>query len=363
MINVAIAGIGNCCSSLYQGLHFHSDSDSIINDLGISIKEIMVKAAYDVDCRKVGRPLSESIFAKPNCARVFCTELPKGPIVEKIEELDGVSTYMLNQPEDCGFRVSSEQKPINLVASLKDNNIDILINYLPVGSQKATEYLAECCLEVGVSLLNCIPVFIASDLEWNKRFYDKGIPIIGDDMKSHLGASILSQMYQELAHSRNLTVDYHQQINIGGNTDFNNMMVQERLSSKKISKENVIKSQDEIAGVETEKDAIFAGPSTYIPYLKDNKVAHLRLELTGFGGSKVEIDTKLSVQDSENSAGIVIDAIRYLKIAREMGLRGALKGPSAWTQKTPPVQLKSAEAVAECKRLVACEVPKHMLEV
>ncbi|KMW74589.1 Myo-inositol-1-phosphate synthase [Photorhabdus luminescens subsp. luminescens] len=361
MINVAIAGIGNCCSSLYQGIYFHLDSDPIINDLGISIKDINVKAAYDVDCRKVGLPISKAIFAKPNCARVFCTDLPEGPIVEKIEVFDGVSLYMSNQPEDRGFRVSSDQKPINLVSSLKENEIDILINYLPVGSQKATEYLAECCLESGVSLLNCIPVFIASDPEWDKKFYDKGIPIIGDDMKSHLGASILSQVYQELAHSRNLAVDYHQQINIGGNTDFNNMMVQDRLTSKKISKENVIRSQNEIAGVNVLEDSIFAGPSTYIPYLKDNKVAHIRLELTGFGGSKVEIDTKLSVQDSENSAGVVIDAIRYLKIARNMGLKGALKGPSAWTQKTPPVQLKIEEAISECQKLAAFEVPKHML--
>lgn len=365
MIKVAIVGVGNCCSALYQGLYYYHNNDTstklMSKDIGgYEIKDIEVVAAFDIDKRKVGRSLGEAIFQKPNCARKFYTDIPNGPIVKKMRVLDGVSDHMLSQPDDRGFIISNAPE-VNLAKELLDNDIDILINYLPVGSQIATEYLAETCLDTGVSLLNCIPVFIASEPSWNKRFFDAGIPIIGDDMKSLFGASILSQLYQELAFDRGLKVDYHQQINIGGNTDFNNMMVNSRLVSKKKSKENVITSQNEIRGVSVEKDSIFAGPSTYIPYLKDKKVAHFRLEFESFGGSLVTLDTKLEVQDSENSAGVVVDAIRYLKVARELGLRGALMGPSAWTQKTPPMQLSSEDAKAECRLLANRQVPKAMI--
>jgi myo-inositol-1-phosphate synthase len=238
-----------------------------------------------------------------------------------------------------------------VVQILKDSNADILLNYMPVGSQIATEFYAQACLGAGVAFLNCIPVFIASNPAWEQKFIDAGLPLIGDDMRSQVGASIMSQVLQELAFDRGAVVKYHQQINIGGNSDFLNMMSQERLASKKISKENVIRAQNDLRGIPVDDESLFAGPSTWIPYLKDNKVAHFRIELEGFGGAPIEIDAKLSVQDSENSAGVVIDAIRYLKVAREMGVVGALRGPSAWTQKTPPQQMQYADAKAECYAL------------
>lgn len=358
-IRVAVAGVGNCFSSLYQGLEYYKDHDEDEN--GGSIPGIMfsrignyhpadiqIVTAFDVDRRKVGRPVGEAIFAKPNCARVFCDDVPDGPVVQMGPVLDGVSEHMLNQPEKYGFRLSNEEA-VDIVRVLKETKADILLNYMPVGSQKATEFYAQACIDAGVAFLNCIPVFIASDPVWEQKFIDAGLPLIGDDMRSQVGASILSQVLQELAFDRGAEVDFHQQLNVGGNSDFNNMMVQSRLASKKKSKENVIRAQNDIRGIDFDEEALFAGPSTFIPYLKDNKVAYLNLRLRGFGDAPITIDAKLSVQDSENSAGVVIDAIRYLKVAREMGIVGALRGPSAWTQKTPPEQMQYADAKNECK--------------
>jgi myo-inositol-1-phosphate synthase len=358
-IRVAVVGVGNCFSSLYQGLEYYKDHDED-NIPGIMFSriggyhpaDIQIVAAFDVDRRKVGRPVGEAIFAKPNCARVFCDDVPDGPVVQMGPVMDGVSDYMQQQPEKYGFRVSNEE-PVNIVQILIDNKVDILLNYLPVGSQVATEFYAQCCLDSSVAFLNCIPVFIASDPAWEKKFIDAGLPLVGDDMRSQVGASILSQVLQELAFDRGAVVDFHQQLNIGGNTDFNNMMVQTRLASKKKSKENVIRAQNDLRGIPVDPEALFAGPSTFIPYLKDNKVAYLNLRLRGFGDAPITIDCKLSVQDSENSAGVVIDAIRYLKVAREMGIVGALRGPSAWTQKTPPQQMQYSDAKAECAAFAA----------
>lgn len=353
-IKVAVVGVGNCLSSLYQGLKYYKDHDED-NIPGIMFAriggyhpaDIKVVAAFDVDRRKVGHPLGEAIFAKPNCARVFCDDVPDGPIVQMGPVLDGVSEHMQTQPEKYGFRVSNEES-VDIVKALKESGAEILINYLPVGSQEATEFYAQCAIDAGISFLNCIPVFIASDPTWEKKFIDAGLPIVGDDMRSQVGASILSQVLQELAFDRGAIVDFHQQLNVGGNSDFNNMMVQSRLASKKKSKENVIRAQNDLRGIPVDSEALFAGPSTFIPYLKDNKVAYLNIRLRGFGDAPITIDTKLSVQDSENSAGVVIDAIRYLKVAKQMGIVGALRGPSAWTQKTPPQQMQYSDAKAEC---------------
>jgi myo-inositol-1-phosphate synthase len=232
----------------------------------------------------------------------------------------------------------------------------VLINYLPVGSQLATEFYAEICLELGISLVNCIPVFIASDEVWEQRFIDAGIPIIGDDMRSQFGASIVSQMLQELAFERGHHVKAHIQRNVGGNTDFLNMEDKNRLKSKKISKENVIRAQNDIRGISTADSFLHAGPSEYIAYYGDNKVANFRLELEGFMGAPVIFDAQLSVQDSPNSAGVVIDAIRYVYVARELGLVGALRGPSASTQKTPPEQMMFSDAIYECHALAKREL-------
>lgn len=367
-IRIAVAGIGNCFGSLYQGLEYYKDHDEDAD--GGSIPGIMfsriggyhpadidVVAAFDVDRRKVGRRVGEAIFAAPNCMRVFCEDVPDGPVVQMAPVLDGVSEHMLSQPEKYGFRLSNED-PVDVVAVLKESRADILVNYLPVGSQKATEFYAEACLQAGVAFLNCIPVFIASDPVWEKRFINAGLPIVGDDMRSQVGASILSQVLQELAFDRGAVVDFHQQLNVGGNSDFNNMMVQSRLSSKKKSKENVIRAQNDIRGIPVKEESLFAGPSTFIPYLKDNKVAYLNLRMRGFGDAEITIDAKLSVQDSENSAGVVIDAIRYLKVAKEMGVVGALRGPSSWTQKTPPEQLRYSDAKEECEAFAARDVDR-----
>jgi myo-inositol-1-phosphate synthase len=361
-IKIAVVGVGNCFSALYQGFAYYKQQHStelhglMFEDIGgYGPADIEVVAAFDVDKRKVGLPVGTAIFAKPNCARVFMPKVPAGPVVQMGPVLDGVSDYMLAQPEDQSFRLSSK-KPVDVVAAIQDSGADILVNYLPVGSQEATEFYAQAAIDAKVAFLNCIPVFIASDPKWEKKFVDAGLPIVGDDMRSEFGASIVSQVMQELAFDRGCVVDFHQQINIGGNTDFNNMMVQSRLASKKKSKENVIRAQNDIRGIPVAEDSLFAGPSTYIPYLKDNKVAYFNLRLRGFGDAPISVDIKLSVQDSENSAGVVIDAIRYLQVARELGVVGALRGPSAWTQKTPPLQMTYNEAKAACEALAKREL-------
>jgi len=364
-IKIAVVGVGNCFSALYQGFsyyrdHQHEDVPGLMfKDIGgYAPTDIEVVCAFDVDRRKVGIPVGRAIFAKPNCARIFMPIVPDGPKVLMGNILDGVSDYMLSQPEDESFRLSNA-KTVDVVKAIQDSGADILVNYLPVGSQKATEFYAQAAIDAGVAFLNCIPVFIASNPVWEKKFVDAGLPIVGDDMRSAFGASILSQVLQELAFDRGFAVDFHQQINIGGNTDFNNMMVQSRLSSKKESKENVIRAQNELRGIPVAKNSLFAGPSTYLPYLEDNKVAYFNLRLRGFGDAPVNIDIKLSVQDSENSAGVVIDAIRYLQVARELGVVGALRGPSAWTQKTPPQQMMYADAKAACEALALRKLPKQ----
>lgn len=356
-IKVAVIGVGNCASALYQGLSYYNNKTTtgLIRDQigGYTINNIKVVAAFDVDQRKVGKTMADAILEKPNCTPLFITreEMEDGPLVQMGNVLDGVADHMKYVPENEGFRVSSNES-VDVVKTLRDNKVDVLINYLPVGSQKATEFYANCSIAAKVPFMNCIPVFIASDPIWGERFKEAGIPIIGDDMKSQFGASIVSQMFQELAFARGHKVKCHIQRNVGGNTDFLNMVDKSRVESKKISKENVIKSQDDIRSIVS--DTFFhAGPSEYIRYLGDKKVANITIEMEGFMGSPVLVETKLEVIDSPNSAGIVIDAIRYLKVAHELGITGPLKGPSAFTQKSPPQQLKFSDAINECDRLSA----------
>ena len=357
-IKVAIVGVGNCASSIIQGMtHYKGFTGGkergglmMGNIGGYNVRDIEVVAAFDVDKRKVGKTLRQACFAKPNCTPIYERNIPDGPIVQMGPVLDGVPSLMKDYPDDEAFRVADD-KPVDVAQILVDRKVDILINYLPVGSQKATEWYVEQCLKVGVSLLNCIPVFIASNPKWEQRFIDAGIPLVGDDMKSQFGASILSQMLQELAFARGLNVNAHIQRNVGGNTDFLNMVDQSRLKYKKVSKENVIRSQHVIRGVDPEESFLHAGPSEYIRFYGDNKVANFRVEMEGFLGAPVILDAQLSVIDSPNSGGVVIDAVRYLKVAREMGIVGALRGPSAFTQKTPPQQLMFSETLYECEAL------------
>jgi len=362
-IRVAIVGVGNCASALVQGVAVAKAKDRVLEGVtykdigGYSAADIEFVGAFDVDKRKVGFTLGEAIFAPPNCCwnvAKSAKELQALPSckVLMVPVMDGVAEHMTKAPQEQGFCVS-DACPLTqneVVQLLVDSGVNVLINYLPVGSQKATEWWAEVCLNAGVAFCNCIPVFIASDPAWEKKFIERGLPLIGDDMRSQFGASVLSQMLQELAFDRGHIVKAHIQQNFGGNTDFLNMTDSSRLSSKKISKENVIRSQDSIRGVHSD-GFLYAGPSDYIHYYKDNKIAHFRLELEGFGGAPVTLDAKLSVQDSPNSAGVVIDAVRFLKVAMEMGIKGSLRGASAFTQKTPPQQLMFADAKKECDAL------------
>jgi myo-inositol-1-phosphate synthase len=357
-IKVAIVGVGNCASSIIQGMTYYKgytggkERDGLMmEDIGgYSVRDIEVVAAFDVDKRKVDKTLREACFSKPNCTPIYEKNIPDGPIVQMGPILDGVCSVMKDRPEDEAFR-PSDKNPVDVAQVLKDSETDILINYLPVGSQLATEFYAQTCIDVGIPFINCIPVFIASNPVWEQKFIDAELPLIGDDMKSQFGASILSQMLQELAFSRGHKVKAHIQRNVGGNTDFLNMTDMSRLKSKKISKENVIRSQHDIRGADPTESFLHAGPSEYIKYYGDNKVANFRVEMEGFMGAPVILDAQLSVIDSPNSAGVVIDAIRYLKVAHEMGVIGSLRGPSAFTQKTPPQQMMFSETLEECEAL------------
>lgn len=376
-INVAIIGAGNCAKSLVEGVQYYTENPNNVTGMmksdigGYKAENINFVAGFEIDERKVDQTLGTALKQRPNCAWDIVDEIKSTAPVYQAPVIDGYAGHMDNYPEANRFlvdenlrnttdgnRTSLSPRKIrewkdSIIEKLKQHDVEVLVNYLPVGSQKTTEFWAEICLETGISFVNCIPVFIASDPTWEKRFIDAGIPLIGDDMRSQFGASILSQMLQELAFERGHHVKAHIQRNVGGNTDFLNMEDSSRLASKKISKENVIRAQNEIRGISTEDSFLHAGPSEYIPFYGDNKVANFRLELEGFGGAPVTLDAQLSVQDSPNSAGVVIDAIRYVKVARELGVVGALRGPSAFTQKTPPDQMMFADAVYECTELAA----------
>lgn len=349
-IRVGIVGAGNCCSSLIQGLSYYSEEKpglTSFNLVGYTPNDIDIVGALDINANKIGKPLTEAIFEYPNCARVFQKTFREGlsPIVEQNRILDGLAETTKNV-----IPLEVQEPNDSVIANwIRNNNIEIVINYLPVGSQKATEDIAEACLETGASLLNCIPIFIVSKPEWEKRFREKNIPCVGDDMKSQFGASILSQVLQECAYDRGMDVKVHTQVNHGGNMDFLNMKDTTRLTTKKISKENVIKSQLKLRGIDVDSCSIFAGPAVYLENLKDTKVAYLDISMRGFGDAEVTLNCRLEVQDSENSAGVVIDAIRYLKAARDMGMGGALDFTCSLTQKTPPVDLTFESSLKKAK--------------
>lgn len=350
-IRIAIAGIGNCASSLIQGAEYYKSLGDMHPDRSLGLmhynlggyrpKDIRFVAAFDIDQRKVGRPLKEAVFAKPNCTKIFYKNLPDYPVkVEMGEVLDGVSPHMEDYPEERRFIVA-RKKPCDVVKVLKQSGADILLSYLPVGSEKATAFYTEACLKTGVSLINCVPVFIASDKSWAKRFEEKHIPIIGDDIKSQVGATIIHRILTKLFMDRGVKIDHTYQLNVGGNTDFLNMLNRTRLKSKKISKTESVRSQ--LKNPLTDEN-IHIGPSDYIPWLKDNKVCFLRMEGRGFGNIPVNLELRLSVEDSPNSAGVVIDAIRCCKIARDRRVGGVLISPSAYFMKYPMKQFSDEEA-------------------
>ena len=347
-IRLAIAGVGNCASALLQGLEYYgthdpTESAGVLHPElgGIRLEDIHPVAAFDVDARKVGRPLEEAVFAPPNCTKVFQEKLPSYDVeVSMGPVLDGVAAHMADAPDDQAFRVAA-QPPVDLVEVLRESRAEVLICYLPVGSEQALKAYAEAALEAGVAFVNCIPVFIASDPEWARRFAERGLPIVGDDIKSQVGATIVHRTLTRLLGDRGVELARTYQLNTGGNTDFLNMLERDRLVSKRISKTESVQSQLD----ERLPDAsIHIGPSDYVSWQDDNKVAFIRMEWAGFGDVPMNLELRLSVEDSPNSAGVAIDAIRCAKIALERGIAGPLEGASAFTMKHPPRQMRDTEA-------------------
>ena len=352
-IRIAIAGVGNCASSLVQGIGYYADRAGTPDaDLGLmhpqlggyAVGDIEVVAAFDIDRRKVGRPLYDALVAPPNNTKIFHPLAPgKGPLVRMAPILDGVPDHMADYPPDQRFD-PADATPADIAQTLRDSGAQILVNYLPVGSQLATERFAEACLETGVSLVNCIPVFIVSDPKWAERFRVRGIACVGDDVKAQVGATITHRTLARLFADRGVQIDSTYQLNTGGNTDFLNMLNRARLTSKKISKTDAVQSQ---LDVPLTRDQIHIGPSDFVPFLKDNKVCFLRIEGRGFGGVSMHVELRLSVEDSPNSAGVVVDAIRACQLARDAGHAGPIEPVSAWTMKHPPMQMLDPEALRQ----------------
>ena len=349
-IRVAIAGVGNCASSLVQGVEYYKNArdDEFVPGLmhvrfgDYHIRDIKFVAAFDVNANKVGRDLSEAIFAPPNCAIRF-TDVPKlGVEVMEAPVLDGLGKY-LKPTIPC----NAKQDPVEVSEVLREAKADILISYLPVGSYEASRYYAEECIKAGCGFVNCIPEFIVSDKQWGRRFQDAGLPCAGDDIKSQVGATILHRTLVKLLIDRGVRVEESYQLNIGGNTDFLNMLEEDRLSSKRVSKTEAVSSQIPY------EIPLRIGPSDYVPFLKDNKVCYIFVRGRKFGDIPLTIDVKLSVEDSPNSAGVVIDAVRAVKIAMDRGISGPLIGVSAYFFKHPPVQMPDEVAKQAVEEFIA----------
>ncbi len=350
-IKIAIVGVGNCASSLVQGIEYYRDklAEEAIGLMhweigGYRPSDIEVVAAFDIDVRKVGKDVSEAIFEPPNCTTVFCPDLSKtGVRVSQGRILDGVADHMQTYPDTRSFLPSDEPDASHeeIVLALRQSGAEVLVNYLPVGSEQAARFYAECALEAGTALVNCIPVFIVSDPEFSRRFQEKGIPILGDDVKAQLGATITHRVLTDLFRKRGVALEHTYQLNTGGNTDFLNMLNRSRLSSKKESKTEAVQS---VAAERIVDENIHVGPSDYVAWQNDNKVCFLRMEGKLFGDVAMNLELRLSVEDSPNSAGVVIDAIRCIKLALDRGQGGVLEGPSAYFMKHPPRQYTDDEA-------------------
>jgi len=358
-IRLAIAGIGNCCSSLVQGIEYYkyigADDEPVPglmhNVVGnYAPRDIEIVAAFDVDKRKVGKDVAQAIFAPPNCTKVFCKDIPDtGVVVQMGSVLDGVADHMKDYPEGQTFMLADE-KPVDVAAELKKTNADVLVSYMPVGSQKAAEYYAQAALDSGSGFVNCMPIFIVSNETWGQKFKDKNIPCVGDDIKSQIGATIVHRALSNLFAKRGVIIDRSYQLNVGGNTDFLNMLSRERLKSKKISKTESVESQ---LGKRLSYDNLHIGPSDWVPFLKDNKICFIRIEGRKFGNVPVELELRLSVEDSPNSAGVVIDAIRMVKLAKDRGIGGPLLSPSAYFMKHPPTQFTDSQAYGMVEEFIA----------
>ena len=350
-IRIAIIGIGNCASSLIQGIHYYKDKDphdciGLMHwDIGgYRPFDIEIVAAFDIDKRKVGFDVSDAVFAKPNCTAVFCKDLPATGIkVHMGKVLDGFSEHMKNHSEKRTFVLSNDPEPSEeeVISILKESGTEIVVHFLPVGSEEATRFYAECALKAGVAFVNNIPVFIASNSSWAARFEEKNIPIIGDDIKAQLGATITHRALVDLFKKRGVKLERTYQLNTGGNTDFLNMLNRERLASKKKSKTEAIQA---VMSHRLLDENIHVGPSDYVPWQNDNKVCFIRMEGKLFGDVPMNLELRLSVEDSPNSAGVSIDAIRCCKQAIDRGIGGTLYSPSAYFMKHPPKQFSDDEA-------------------
>jgi myo-inositol-1-phosphate synthase len=343
-VRVAIVGVGNCASALVQGIHFYRDADEAERVPGLMhvrlgpyhVRDVEVAAAFDVDGKKVGKDVVEAVFTEPNNTIRFVEDLPPtGVHVLRGPTLDGLGVYYREVVQEA------DQAPVDVAAALRDAGVDVVVNYLPVGSEEATRAYATAAMEAGAGFVNCVPAFIGSDSVWARRFADAGVPIVGDDIKSQVGATIIHRILARLFQDRGVELDHTSQLNFGGNMDFKNMLERERLHSKKISKTQAVTSQLR-NGIG--QDDIHIGPSDHVPWLKDRKWAHIRLEGREFGDVPMSVELKLEVWDSPNSAGVAIDAIRCVKVALDREVSGPLIGPSAYFMKSPPVQFSDDAA-------------------
>jgi myo-inositol-1-phosphate synthase len=358
-IKIALIGVGNCASSLIQGIYYYKDKNpqDIIGLMhheigGYKPEDIQVVAAFDIDKRKVGSDVHQAIFSKPNCTTVFYPDVPPSGILVKMGKvLDSFADHMNDYDDENAFVLAKKPEPTKeeVVKALKESGTEILLNYLPVGSEEATRFYAECALEANVAFINNIPVFIASDPVWAKRFEEKNIPIVGDDIKSQVGATITHRVLTDLFKKRGVKLERTYQLNTGGNTDFLNMLNRDRLASKKKSKTEAVQA------VTTHRLAdknIHVGPSDYVPWQKDNKICFIRMEGKLFGDVPMNIELRLSVEDSPNSAGVVIDSIRCTKLALDRGQGGVLFAPSAYFCKHPLHQFTDDEAFQMIERFI-----------
>jgi myo-inositol-1-phosphate synthase len=342
-VRIAIVGVGNCASSLVQGLEYYRGADPSdrvpglmhVELGGYHVRDVELVAAFDVDAKKVGKDVAEAIFTEPNNTIRFADVPPTGVSVLRGRTLDGLGAYYRDTI------VESDQPEADVVQVLRDSRADVLICYLPVGSEQAARYYAQCAIDAGVGFVNCLPVFIASDPEWARKFSEAGVPIVGDDIKSQLGATISHRVLTKLFEDRGVKIDRTYQLNFGGNMDFMNMLERERLTSKKVSKTQSVQSQ---MATPLPKDRIHIGPSDHVPWLEDRKWAYIRLEGRNFGDVPLTAELKLEVWDSPNSAGIVIDALRCAKLALDRGIGGPVIGASAYFMKSPPVQFTDERA-------------------
>jgi myo-inositol-1-phosphate synthase len=357
-IRVGIVGVGNCAASLVQGVHYYRDADPAQKVPGLMhvrfgpyhVRDIEFVAAFDVDAKKVGRDLSEAISASENNTIKIADVPPSGITVQRGHTLDGLGKYYRETIEE------SDDEPVDVVGALREAEVDVLICYLPVGSEQAAKFYAQCAIDAGVAFVNALPVFIAGTPEWAKKFEDAGVPIIGDDIKSQVGATITHRVLAKLFEDRGVELQRTMQLNVGGNMDFKNMLERDRLESKKVSKTQSVTSQ--IPDRDLGKRNIHIGPSDYVAWLDDRKWAYVRLEGKAFGDVPLNLEYKLEVWDSPNSAGIIIDALRAAKIARDRGIGGPVASAASYFMKSPPVQYSDDVARELVEKFIRGEVER-----